>query len=239
MSRLLVLFLAGFIGLSLRYMVYGEFEQKQLLILLLFPVGAIVILCIMKWQYNKDRDFEPEKQDKYMMTRMGDRVSKTNKQMYNSQEYIGSYRRFYNGWWKRVVADIMDNPGQWYLNLSFSLKNGDTITFRGKKENKIKGNNEWIIYQNDIHIGTARTDFSWKNATKLRESLFLEYDNNTYYFKSFGIGSKTEITLNDSIIATGERIRGSVYELMIDIPDNNKAEILFMSYILFNYQFGQ
>lgn len=57
--------MAGFIGLSLRYMVYEEFEQEQLLILLLFPVGAIVILCIMKWQNNKDWDFEPEEQYKY------------------------------------------------------------------------------------------------------------------------------------------------------------------------------
>lgn len=67
-----------------------------------------------------------------MVTRMADRVSKTKKQIYNSQKYIGSYRRSYDGWWKCVVADIMDNSGQWYLNLSFSLIKGDAVTFRGK-----------------------------------------------------------------------------------------------------------
>lgn len=239
MSKLLVLFLAGFIGLSLRYIVYGRFEPDQLLILLLFPIGAILILFIMKWQYNKDRDFEPVEEDKYFVTRMGDRVSRTKKPIYNNRDQIGFYQRLYPTWWKRIVADIMNNPGQWYLNLSFSLKNGDTVTFKGEKENKIKGNNEWNIYRNDMQIGKARTDLSWKNIGKLRKDLILEYANNNYYFKSFGIGSKTEISLNDSIIATGERVRGSVYELKIDCPDNHDPEILFMGYIMFNYQFAQ
>ncbi len=90
-----------------------------------------------------------------------------------------------------------------------------------------------------MQIGKARTDLSWENVRKLREGLILEYANNNYYFKSFGIGSKTEISLNDSIIATGERVRGSVYELKIGCPDNNEAEILIMAYIMFNYQFAQ
>ena len=239
MSRLLVLFLAGFIGLSLRYIVYGEFETGQLLTLLLFPVGAFAVLFILKWQYNKDRDFKPEEQDRYMVTRMGDRVSRTTKQMYADRSHIGSYRRFYHAWWKRLVADVMDKPGQWYLNLSFSLANGDQVVFQGRKENKVTGNNEWTIYQNDKEIGAIRTDYSWKNASALKESLYLDYNENTYHFQSFGIGSKTEVSINDTTIATGERTKGSVYEFIGNSTYDEELKMLFMSYILFNYQFGQ
>ncbi|MBM7660237.1 hypothetical protein JOC85_001004 [Bacillus mesophilus] len=239
MSRLLVLFIAGFIGMSLRYILNGEFEANQLFTLLLFPVGSIFLLFVMKYQYNKDRDFKPEPQDQYMVTMMGDRVSRTKKHMYLNTDHIGSYQRCYSRWWKRVVADVMDNPGQWYLNLNFSLSNGDTVTFKGRNENNLKGNSEWIIYRNDRQIGTVSTDYSLKNATKLQEGLFLEYGDQTYYYKSFGIGSRTEISLDDSVIATGERVRGSVYQLVPDNPDHIELEMIFMGYILFNYQFGQ
>ncbi|MFZ3578765.1 hypothetical protein [Virgibacillus sp. DJP39] len=119
------------------------------------------------------------------------------------------------------------------------MSNGDQVIFKGKKENKIHGNKEWIIVHNDVEAGTVRTDRSIKNVTKLKESLYLEYGQDLYQFKSFGIGSKTEVYLNDSLIATGERVRGSVYELDTSSEDQTQSEILFMVYILFNYQFGQ
>ncbi|MFZ3578766.1 hypothetical protein [Virgibacillus sp. DJP39] len=114
MSKLLALFIAGFIGLALCYIVLGKFELNQLFLLLLFPIASVLILFVMKWQYNKDLHFKPELKDRFMVTRLGDRVSTTAKQMFNNEEHIGSYNRFYNKWWKRIIADVMDSPGLWY-----------------------------------------------------------------------------------------------------------------------------
>ncbi|PAV31498.1 hypothetical protein CIL05_02250 [Virgibacillus profundi] len=239
MSRLIVLFIAGFIGLSLRYIIIGEFELNQLLLLLLFPIASVLLLFIMKWQYNKDRDFYPNQAEKNMVTRLGDRVSTTTKQMYKDTTQLGSYHRFYHRWWKRIVADVMDNSGQWYLNLSFSLLNNDQVIFKQKNENKIHGNKEWIIYHNDKEVGTIHSDYSIKNAAKLKESLYLEYGQNTYHFKSFGIGAKTEIYNNDNTVATGNRISDSVYQLIMNPNNKHNPEMLFMVYTLFNYEFGQ
>ncbi|RYG72223.1 hypothetical protein EU245_11060 [Lentibacillus lipolyticus] len=97
----------------------------------------------------------------------------------------------------------------------------------------------WVVYHNDKEMGTIRTDYSMKNAAKLKENLYLEYGQNTYQFKSFCIGAKTEIYHNDTTVATGNRIRSSVYQLMMNSKNEHSPEILFMVYILFNYEFGQ
>ncbi|WP_054861299.1 hypothetical protein [Gracilibacillus sp. JCM 18860] len=242
MSNLLILFIFGFIGLSLRFIIIGEFELDQLFLLLLFPIASILVYFIMKWQYNKDRNYEPRMGERDLVTRLGgDRVSTTKKKMYHGKKLIGTYQRFYNRWWKRVVADIMNNPGLWYLNLTFSLSNGgEEIVFKGKNETRIRRNNEWIIYLNNEVIGTVKTDYSLKNmGGKLKESLYLEYKGNTYHYQSLSIRSVTEIIVRDSKIARGERVSGSIYELTVNDSHVKEAQMLFMVYILFNYQFGQ
>lgn len=239
LSNLLILFIFGFIGLSLRFIIIGEFELDQLFLLLLFPIASILVYFIMKWQYNKDRNYEPRMGERDLVTRLGDRVSTTKKKMYHGKKLIGTYQRFYNRWWKRVVADIMNNPGLWYLNLTFSLSNGEEIVFKKKNETKIRGNNEWIIYLNNEGIGTVKTDYSLKNIGKLKESLYLEYKGNTYHYQSSSIRSVTEISVTGSKIATGERVSGSVYELTVNDSHEKEAQMLFMVYILFNYEFGQ
>lgn len=113
------------------------------------------------------------------------------------------------------------------------------MIFKQENENKISGNKLWVIYHNDKEAGTICTNYSIKNAAKLKESLYLEFGQNTYQFKSFGIGAKTEIYHNDTIVATGNRIRDSVYQLIINSRNEHNSEILFMVYILFNYEFGQ
>lgn len=234
-----MLFIVGFVGLFLRYLVMDEFEINQLLLLLVFPVASVLVLVIMKWQYNKDRDFQPPSGGENRVTRLGDRISATPKQMYRGDVHIGTYRRFYHKWWKRIVADVANaNAGAWYLNLSFSLSNGDHIQFIGINENKIRGNNGWVIWQNDRETGTIRTDFTMKKVAGLNESLYLEYGDDFYSFQSFGAGSKNNIYHHDTLVATGEKAGAMklVYEFML-VADSDDAEMLFMVYILFNYQF--
>jgi hypothetical protein len=239
LSKLIVLFIAGFIGLSLRYIISGEFEIDQLLSLLLFPAGSMLVFFILKWQYNKDRDFQPNQSKNKMVTRLGDRVSTTTKQMYRDKVHIGSYHRYYNKWWKRIIADVFDDQGRWYLNLIFTLHSGDRVVIKGENDNKIIGNIAWVIYKNDKKVGTISTDYSVKNAIKFLESLHLQYGNNTYHFKSYSLRSKTEIYYDNYVIATGERAEGAVYELTIDPALTHDWEMLFMVYILFNYNFSQ
>ncbi|MFC3040844.1 hypothetical protein ACFOGI_11350 [Virgibacillus xinjiangensis] len=239
MGRLIVLFIFGFIGLSLRYIFLGEFEGSQLLLLLMLPAGSVILLFIMKWQYNKDRDFLPVQGENHLSTRLGDRVSTTTKQLYKGETSIGTYHRVYNSWWKRVIADVLDNPGQWYLNLSFSLANNDQVMFQQKGENKIRGNKYWVVYHNEQRAGTIQTDYSLKNSAKLKESLFLEVGKNTYQFKSSGMNAKTEINRDDRTVATGDRTMNSVYQLIMHSDDEPTPELLFMAFILFNYEFSQ
>jgi len=233
LSKLIVLFIAGFIGLSLRYIILGDFEIDQLLSLLLFPAGSMLVFFILKWQYNKDRDFQPNQSKNKMVTRLGDRVSTTPKQMYRDKVHIGSYHRFYDKWWKRIIADIFDHPGHWYLNLTFTLHNGDRVVFKGENEHKVLGNMKWVIYKNDKEAGSINTDYSVKKSVKLLKSLYLQYGNNTYHFKSYSLRSKTEIYYDNHVIATGERAEGAVYELTIDPALKHDWEMLFMVYILF------
>ena len=240
MNKLLLLFIVGFIGLALRYLVLGEFEVDQLLLLLSFPVGAILIVFIMKRQQNKDRSFQPGVDEIHMVTRLGDRVSEVPKQLYDRQELLGSYKRFYNSRWKRVVADIMDSPGRWFLNLTFSSEDGK-IVLLAKNDKPLRDTTEWLILLNDNEVGKIQMDYSVKNVATLNESLYLEYRNQTYHYTSFGIGATTNISTNNDTIAEGKRaeLGNSIYALDIDDTYKEEAEILFMGFVLFNYHFSQ
>ncbi|MGG1686490.1 tubby C-terminal domain-like protein [Pseudalkalibacillus sp. NRS-1564] len=241
MGKLLLLFVVGFIGLALRYLFLGKFEMDQLLLLMVFPVAAILILFVMKWQHKKDLAFQPEADEERMVTRLGDRVSAAPKRVFDGQELVGEYKRFYHKPWKRVVADIMDSPGRWFLNLAFSSEDGHHIVLKGKNENSIRGTNEWLIFSNNDEVGSIQMDYSVKNVAKLKESLYLNYYDHTYHYQSFGIGSKTVIRRDNHKIAEGKRaeVGNSIYEL--DMVDTYKAEadVLFMGFVLFNYHFSQ
>ncbi|WP_099157856.1 hypothetical protein [Virgibacillus ndiopensis] len=239
MGRLLTLFIAGSIGLGLRFWFKGEFDLDQLLLLLFFPAASVVVFFIMKKKIKNDTTYKPSTNEKYMTTHMGDRVSSGVKQLYDGRTSIGTYHRFYNKLWHRILADIMEHPGIWYLNLSFNLSNSDSVLFLLKNENKMTGNKEWEIIWNQVPIGKVHTDLSFKNATKLKESIFLEFNDQSYHYKSFGIGSKTEVTNNNLTIATGNRVKGSVYDFQVNDSHKEEKEILFMVFILFNFYHEQ
>ncbi|MDQ0340789.1 hypothetical protein J2S00_003629 [Caldalkalibacillus uzonensis] len=56
MAELLLLFLAGLIGMLLRYIIKGEFDIGQLYILLMFPLGILFILIIDRCVKKKERE---------------------------------------------------------------------------------------------------------------------------------------------------------------------------------------
>ncbi|ALC83506.1 MULTISPECIES: hypothetical protein [Bacillus] len=118
------------------------------------------------------------------------------------------------------------------------LQNGDHFTFVEQKKKLFRSNGTCHIYQNDQMIGKVKTDYSLKNSTKLQEGLFLELEDNTYYYKSsISIDSKTEVLINNRVIARGKRsaLLKSQYHFEAVESFKEIEALLMMTFILFNY----
>jgi hypothetical protein len=238
LGRLLLLFVIGLIAMSLRFLIEGEFDLGQLLTICLFAAGAGLIYIIMRWQYKKDSNYKPTEHARNYTTHLSDRISATKKRMYYDGEYLGSYHRMYDKWWKRVIADIMGPRGVIFLHMKFLMSDGTELVFKEKKGTVMKDIKEWYIYRNNELAGHVDVDFSFKTVRKLKEKFSLTYKGHTYQYQSSKMDSKTEIAINDTPIATGDRLKGTVYELNLDNPCEDAA-ILFAGFILFNYRFTQ
>ncbi|HZG61882.1 MAG TPA: hypothetical protein VEY68_15655 [Anoxybacillus sp.] len=243
MGKLLALFAVGAIGMTLRFIILGKFEWNQLFSLLLFPIGASGISLIKIWQIKRDSNYHPKETRDVWYTHMGERYSTGKKLLFKGNQKIGEFHRFYPHWWQHVVNEVIEGDGKWYMNLSFTLHNKTLIQFVQQKKKKIHFNETWHIIQNGEVIGTVRTDYSLKNATKLQEGLILEIHNQTFYFQSFGIGSHTKVLMNDEVIATGERSHTLHFQFQYEFAvKEGYAEIeplLVMTYVLFNYVHNQ
>lgn len=136
---------------------------------------------------------------------------------------------------------LSSGKDQWYLYLNYLLQNGDNIQFVEQKTKLFKVNQEWNIIHNGEVIGNVRTDYSFKNAVKLKEGLILNLRNETYYFKSFGIGSDTKAYKDDEMIASGKRSELFRYQYEFEVKEGYEEiePILVMTYILFNYVHNQ
>lgn len=223
--------------MTLRFVIVGKFEWDQVLTLFLFLIGAVVVWFIHRWMIKRDSNYKPKQIDDIWNTYMGERYSTGKKLLYKGNQKKGEYHRFYQHWWQRLVNEVIEGGGKWYMNLSFELQSGDEITFVEQKKKKLRLNETWHIIQNDQVIGKVKTDYSMKNATKLQEGLTLELNNKVYYFKSFGIGSKTEVLLDNKVIAKGKRsdLLHSQYHFEVMEGYEELEPMLMITYILFNY----
>lgn len=238
MTRLLALFLAGFIGLSLRFIYIGEFELNQLLFLGSLPLFSVVVALIMKRQYTKDEEYTPPSYSTAISTRLSDRVWDKPKPVFKDQKKIATYQRVYEKWWQRYVADLMNRPGIWYLKLLISFEDGTTITIREMK--KKDGNRSWGIYQDEKEIGSMQVDQSLKTAKDQMRKLYVQFDERHYELHSFLVGSQISLFDTDQEIAKGDRIERSIRELtftkQLDIEEEQQ---LIPTYLFFNYIFGK
>ena len=240
-GRLLFLFMIGAIGLLLRFIFLEKFAWNQLFTLLLFPVGALILWLIMRWQILRDSNFNPIYETNSYHTHMGERYSSGKKVLFKGKQKIGEFHRFYPKWWQRVVNEILEGDGKWYMNLSFNLHNESEVRFIHLKGKKIQSNESWHIVKNEQLIGKVTTDCSLKNATKLKEGIILEIDEEIYYFTSFGIGSETKVVINNEVIATGGRSNSLRFQYHFDVKEGHREieSLLVMTYILFNYVHNQ
>lgn len=238
MVRLLFFFLAGSIAMLSRFFILGKFEWEQLLSLLLFPVGSLIVWLIHRRMLRRDEQYQPPQAADYWNTRIGERSSTGKKMLYKDTQKIGEYRRFYQRWWQYWVNGIVEGDGKWYMNLSFELADGETVRFiEQKKQKKLAMNERWLIERNGQVIGQAKTDYSFQNAVKLQEGLILEINDTPYYFRSFGIGSHTEVLLGDQVIASGRRsdVIQPHYQFKVGGGYEEMEPVLAMTYILFQY----
>lgn len=234
---MLFLFIVGAIGMAFRFVILGKFEWNQLLILFLFPIGAIIVWFIDRWMKKRDSNYKPKQIDENWNTYLGERYSTGKKLLYKGTQKKGEYCRFYQHWWQHLINEVIEGDGKWDMNLSFELQGGDKIKFIEQKKKKLRFNETWHIVQYDQVIGKVTTDYSMKNAAKLQEGLTLDLNDKVYYFKSFGIGSKTEVLLDNKVIAKGKRSDSlrSQYHFEIIEGYEELEPMLMMTYILFNY----
>ncbi|UFT98315.1 hypothetical protein KO561_14040 [Radiobacillus kanasensis] len=237
MGRLLTLFVVGTIGLLLRFLIKGEFELDQLLLLFLFPVASVVILLIKNNQIKKDAQFQPNGDAYDIQTRMAERFSTSKKVATKGDTILGNYHRFHKKGWHKLLTNIMDSPGKFYINFEFNFPS--RFKFVEVKEHAIIGNSKWEVYEDDRLTGTIETDYSVKNATNLKEKLILQYGEDTYIFHSFGVGSETKVEHDQLEVARGTRKKGAVYGLTVTEAYKDHESLLFAVFILFNYVFEQ
>lgn len=237
-----ILFITGLIGISLRYIILGKFEWNQLLILLLLPIATFAAYLIRKWQRKKDEKYEPsETREQVWYTHLFERSYSGKKKIFKGNNIIGEYYRYFPHKWQYIVSDMLNNGKKdLYLNLNFSLHNISVQIFQPKIK-WLKANHEWNIIQDGVVIGNIKTDYSLKNTVKLREGLILNYQNETYYFKSFGIGSETKVFKEDEVIAFGKQSEFLRYQYEFEVKEGYEEiePILLMTYILFNYVYNQ
>ncbi|WP_100330013.1 hypothetical protein [Bacillus xiapuensis] len=238
MGKLLFLFIVGAIALLFRLILLEPLEWHQAAPLLLFLPGALLIWLIQRRIQARDAAYQPKQPDNIWNTRIGERMSTGRKLLYKGSRKQAAYYRYYPHWWQYAINEIINGGGKWYMNLCFELKNGEKIKFiEQRKKKKQKGNTTWHISQKEQVIGQVQTDYSIKNALKLQEGLFLQINSQTYYFQSFGIGSKTEIRLNQQVIAAGWRSDSLQCSYCLKVTEGHEAiePLLMMAFILFNY----
>ncbi len=235
---MLLFLFVGAIGLTLRFIILDKFEWQQLFLVLLFLVTAIAFWFIHRWMLKKDVNYEPTESDHRWNTYMRERFSTGKKYLYQGSEKKGEYQRFYDHWWQHMINEIIAEKGIWYLNLSLQMIDGDFIYFiQQKKKKKFRVSETWHILKDDQLIGKITTDFSMKNAAKSNEGLFLQLHDQAYYFKSLGVGSKTEIILGDHVIGEGKRSDVGRYQYNFEVTEGYEdiESFLMMTFIVFNY----
>jgi hypothetical protein len=238
LGRLLFLFFIALLGIILRYIILGEFEWEHIVIVSFFLVGAFFLLIFIKWRVSLDEKYIPAQSEKKLWTtRIGERHSKGRKMLYFGETKRGEYRRYYAKWWHKIIVDILEGDGQWYMNLAVKWEDEDEIRFIDQTEKVWKLNWGWKIIQDSKEIGVIKTDFSLKNSTKLKEKFCLHYNGSLYEFYSSSIGSNIKVKKGGEMVAEGGQCEFLKNRYYFDVKEKfqHHENLLVMTYLLFNY----
>ncbi|USG67084.1 hypothetical protein NDK47_07275 [Brevibacillus ruminantium] len=239
MLYLLTLFVVGLIGITLRFVIKGEFDLEQLLILSMLPIGAILVWLLQKRQIRRDSTYQPKQPEPRWQSSVAERHSSGRKLLYRGGEIYATYSRYYRKRWQEIFNQVIDGKGNGYLNLSFTKADGTAIRFVDQKESMLRWNEAWQIVQDGQVIGEIKTDFTVKNSVALQEGITLIWKDQSYYFKSFRLDSRTEVMRDQQVIAKGKRsdlFRSHYqFEVITDQVDEEEESILAMVYVLFVY----
>ena len=234
MGYLLSLFVAGMIGLSLRFIILDKFELYQLAILLVFPVVAVLLYFFLRNQTRRDQAFQPFNSEGKWMFRLGNAITPNWKPIYAHQQCKGNFRRIYRSPWKMFIADIMRSTGRWYLNLEAKMENGDHFAFVNQEENKLLGNDQWILQKNREAIGRVQTDLSMKNASKLKGILEANIEGRHYQFHTYGMSDGVELYADDRLIGRGYRGKGYQFTYQPTVEEADHVHLM-LTFILVTF----
>ncbi|MFC0013916.1 MULTISPECIES: hypothetical protein [Allobacillus] len=233
---LISLFVAGMIGLSLRFIILDKFELYQLAILLVFPVVAVLLYFFLRNQTRRDQAFQPFNSEGKWMFRLGNAITPNWKPIYAHQQCKGNFRRIYRSPWKMFIADIMRSTGRWYLNLEAKMENGDHFAFVNQEENKLWGNDQWILQKNGEAIGRVQTDLSMKNASKLKGLIEAIIEGKQYKFQTYGVSDTVEVYADDRLIGRGIREKGYQFTYQPTVEEADHVHLM-LTFILVTFYF--
>ena len=237
MARLLFLFILISVGNFFRFIFLGVFDLKQILLLSMFPIGAALIFFIQKWLAKRDTTYIPLNEVKgEWNTTIYNRLA-GRKMVYKGQKKVGEYKRFYFKWWQKIVNDVLEGNGTWYLNLSFISPDEEKIDIVETKNELFKAYQEWEVRRDGFIRGKIKTDYSIKNSVKLKEALILELGEESYYYQSYKIGSEIHVLQDGKVIASGKRsgFFSSTYHFHLQEEKEEHEVFLVLTYVLFHY----
>lgn len=240
MIKMFVLFVAASIGMTLRWVILGEYEPSQLLFPFLFLLVSPLFLWISIRQKNKDAAFSPIDSSTKWTTSLKDKWLTGEKKIFQEGELIATYTRVYSKKYHKIVADLMRTPGLWFLQLAFRFKDGRTFTVTN--EENWKGNARYTIWESNSKVGEIRSNIKSKHIKELLEHTVLEFGGHIYEFRARTIRSHIEVLKDGDSIGDVERKPiGGARWLNLNLSEvNDKNEpFLLMSWIVFSYRFDK
>lgn len=239
MTRLIALFFVALIGITLRYVVIGEFEISQLLIASVFLAVSPLFLWLNKSFSRKDREYMPTETTGEYTTSLKDRLFTEKKKLFYGNKLIATYHREYNKRCHIIIADFMGTPGLWFLQLNFHFENGRTFLITS--EDKWRGAH-YTIWENNVKVADIHSEVKSEHIKKFLEQIVLHMDGVEYVFQAKTVQSKIQVMKNGDYIGGDEQNSlGGIRTLWIDPLLVNKDHIPFLliGWIVFLYRFNK
>ncbi|WP_416150019.1 hypothetical protein ACM26V_03200 [Salipaludibacillus sp. HK11] len=240
MTKMIAFFLVALIGIALRRLILGEYESYQLQLTYIFLVASVVFLWISISQKRKDGAYTPIHSKEQWTTSLSDKWFTGEKRIYQREELVATYNRFYTRKYHKIVADLMNTPGLWFLQLTFHFKNGRTFTVTSNEN--WKGNARYTIWEKDKNVAEIRSDLKSEHVKKLLEQTLIEIGGNVYEFRARTIQSRIELVKNGEPIGEVDRdLIGGIRSLSFhssEVSDESEP-ILLICWIVFTYRFNK
>ncbi|MBU9720379.1 MULTISPECIES: hypothetical protein [Bacillaceae] len=239
MTKLIAFFFVALLGITLRWLIIGEYNPTQLQLAFILLAAAPFILLISLVQKKKDEVYKPLHPNNEWSTSLKDKWLTGSKKLYYGYNLVATFNRVYEKTYHKVIADLMNTPGLWFLKLQFNFENGNSYFV--KSEDKKKQNTLFVIFDENIPIAEMITDMRVKNIKKLIENINLKIDKRVYEFRARSIRSDIEIYKDGGRVGLINRNSNGIRTLTFKEEAVSKEDkpILLIGWITFTYRFDK